>query len=200
MGDWVPDHRLETADEMHVMIEHILTERRHDAAQSQYDVGVCIRSVAAAREAIEEIPVEGSAIAYGETVNAAMDVVCEKFYDSDGEYTSKGMVGDVGSDIYHLLQTQKSPDRIDIDRNEARSCLKTELAELASVMPRPLGGVAEATVKAETKGESGFSYFVKMTYEQLSDERFAIIGKIYCSEDCICPVLEARLECDNYLS
>lgn len=197
MTDLVPDHKLTTAEEMFWAIEHIMIERRGDASRSQYDVEVCVRSVEAAREVFEAVPVEGTAGDYGRAVDAALDTLRENYWDSDGEFTSKGMVGDVGGDVYHLLETQKSTDLVDIDRKEARECLIEEITNLARLAPRPLGGAVEASTKAEFKGPSGFDYFVAMVFERITDERFVVIGKIYSNDSYRFPVLEERLELDD---
>ena len=102
-----PEPKLKTAEEMRKAINRIMKRRLTKANESQYDVMVCIRSVEAARQVFESIPLEGTASDYGHAVEAALGELQENYWDSDGEYTSKGMVGDVGSDVYQLLKAQK---------------------------------------------------------------------------------------------
>ncbi len=99
--------RLKTAEDMHKAIRRIMKRRLKRASESQYDVLVCVRSVDASNEVFESIPIEGTARDYGHAVMAAIDTLQQNYWDTEGEYTSKGMVGDVGSDIYRLLEEQK---------------------------------------------------------------------------------------------
>jgi hypothetical protein len=192
----LPTHRLATADEMSQAIRHILSERDEKAARSQYDVMVCVRSVAAAREAFEEVAVEGTALDYGGVVLAALDVVQDTFYDTDGEYTSRGMVGDVWSDVYQLLESQSAPELAEIDRDEARALLIGEINTLAGLTPQPPTGLGVATVATEAMGAGGKTYFLRMSIEEISDTRFAISGTVYAEESRRFAVLKERLEYD----
>jgi hypothetical protein len=105
-----PEPKLKTAEDMREAINRIMKRRLIQANESQYDVMVCVQSVGAAREVFEGIPVEGTASAYGHAVKAALYALQENYWDSDGEYTSKGLVGDVASDVYQLLEAQKRFD------------------------------------------------------------------------------------------
>ncbi len=192
----LPDHKLATADELRAVVRHIMERCSGEASRSQYDVMVCVRSVAAAREVFEAVPVEGSLEDYGAAVMSALDVLRDEFYDPDGEYTSKGMVGDVGSDVYQLLKSQASADVVDVDREEAGVILTQEINDLARLTPQPPMGLGDATIRADASGPSGADYFVRMTIEHMSDKRFAVAGGIYTSETSRFPVLEERLEFD----
>ncbi len=194
LRDFAPAHKLVSAEEMRSVVDRILRKRRTDAYKSQYDVMVCVRSVDAAEAAIATVPVEGSATEYGQAVDTALDALRENYYDSDGEYTSKGLVGDIGSDVYHVLQTQKSPECIDVDRGEARGCLLREMSTLARLTPKPLGGAIEATVKIDVVGESGVNYFVEMSFEKAEDGGVFMKGFLHADRSCRFPVVEEILE------
>lgn len=196
MADFVPDHKLITAEEMYGVIKHIMARRRVEASQSQYDVMVCVRSVDAATEVFESIPIEGTASDYGHAVEASLSTLRDNYYDDDGEYTSKGMTGDVCSDVYHLLETQKSSELADIDRKEARQVLTEEMNNLAQLTPQPPDGLGVATVKIDVPGASGRQYYVEMVIQEISDERFAILGNIHSNNSYRFPLLEERLEFD----
>ncbi len=92
-----------SASEMRAALDEIIKRRMQDAAHSAYDVSVCVRSVAAAREVIEAIPVRGTAAAYGGRAYTAINRLAGHYRDPDGEYTSKGLIGDVALDIHLLL-------------------------------------------------------------------------------------------------
>ncbi len=189
----LPAHKLVSAQEMHSVIARILQLRRSHAYQSQYDVTVCVRSVDAAEDVIEGIPVEGTAREYGLAVDAALGDLRENYFDSDGEYTSKGLVGDIGGDVYQLLQAQESPDIIDVSRDEAHACLLQEMRQIAKIFPRPFEGALEATMKTEVNGAGGVEYFITMSFEQLPDGAIVMSGGLYTDDAYQYPVLQERL-------
>ncbi len=194
LADFVPDHKLITAGEMYAVIKHIMAKRRVEASQSEYDVMVCVRSVDAATEVFENIPIEGTATEYGYAVAVSLGTLRDDYYDDDGEYTSKGMIGDVCSDLYHLLETQNSSKLADIDRKEARDVLTQEMNTLARLTPQPPDGLGVATIKIDVPGASGRQYFVEMVIQEISGERFAILGNIHSNDSYRFPLLEERLE------
>jgi len=188
-----PNFKLTTVQQMHDAIDRILTGRRKQAYNSQYDVGVCVRSVEAGREAFEKITIKGSVLEYGRSVEKALGKVHNTFYDSSGEYTSRGMIGDVCSDVYQLLEEQKSDNLKVIDMKEARDVLVNEIQELIALTPRPLGDAACANIKLKTVGASGTKYYVAMEYEQKSDSEFDVLGRIYNNSKYQVPILYERL-------
>ncbi len=190
----LPAHRLLTADEMRDAIAGVLVQRQEAAYQSQYDVMVCVRSVAAAHEVFEGVRVEGAPEVYARQVIDAVYDLADTYYDSDGEYTSKGMVGDVASDVYDLLASQTSPGLVDIDRDEVRTHLVEEMETLARLTPKPPAGLGTATVKTEVTGKSGAQYFVRMKIEETPGGGFALFGAAHCSDTDRFPVLQERLE------
>ena len=100
-------HKLKSAREMREAISKILETRSLKAAQSEYDRSVCIRAVAAARDAFESVPVKGSATDYGQAIVAILGELQETYNDPDGEYTSgKAPIGDVCNDVSSLVEGQ----------------------------------------------------------------------------------------------
>ena len=196
MAEFLPKHRLETAQEMHDAISRIIDKRFVDAGQSQYDVAVCVRSVDAARETFKRARLTGEAGAYGDRVLKRLYKLQDDYWDDEGEYTSKGMVGDVASDVYRLLDSQKSSKLVDIDRKEAGALLFDEINDLANLTPQPPSGLGVTTVKTDTSGVSGQQYFIKMVIEEISDERFAISGDIHHNKRYQFPILKQRVEFD----
>ena len=194
MSEILPDHKLLTAHEMYDVMKHIMAGRRVSAGQSQYDVMVCVRSVDAAIRLLECMPIEGAARDYGYAVAAALGSMCDTYNDPDGEYTSKGNLGDVCSDISRLLKSQDSSERTDIDRGEVHEILMLEMNNLAQLTPQPPTGLGVATIKTVAMGADGAQYWVKMTVQETLNARFAILGAIYSHELCCFPVLEERLE------
>lgn len=234
MAEWwaryVPNHKLLTAKEMKKTIGLVVGKLMDEAHESQYDVGVCVRSVQATNAAFKAVPLKGSAGEYGLAVESALSTIEESYWDDAGEHTSKGMIGSLGSDIALILRTQQSDEIINIDRDEARQCLKQEMHELAQLIPVWFGETndtkterksrdklreivlesksqklfqikgmvfsqnndTESVVKTEVTGESGFTYFVKMRYKQISEDTFAIKGAIHSSNVDQFPVLELR--------
>lgn len=84
-----------------------MDDRSIAASQSQYDAKVCVRAVGAARDVFENVPLEGTAIEYGQAVVA---VLRDRYNDSDGEYTSgKAPIGDVCYDVSSLVADQMPP-------------------------------------------------------------------------------------------
>ena len=92
---------------MRQAITRIVAKRSQAAARSEYDVGVCVAAVAAARDVFERVPVEGSAIAYGHAVVTALSALRDDYHDPDGEYTSgTAPIGDVFYDVARLVDAQ----------------------------------------------------------------------------------------------
>ena len=188
-----PNFKLTTVQQMHDAIDRILTGRLKQAYNSQYDVGVCVRSVEAGREAFEKIAVKGTAPEYGRSVEKALGKVHNTFYDSSGEYTSRGMIGDVCSDVYQLLEDQQSDNLKVIDMKEAHNVLVHEIQELITLTPQPLGDAACANIKLKTIGTSGTKYYIAMEYAQKSDSEFDVLGRIYNNSKYQIPILHERL-------
>ncbi len=188
-----PETKLKTAEEMFKAIKRIMKRRLADANKSQYDALVCIRSVDAAREVFEGIPVEGTASDYGNVVLAALHALEERYWDSDGEYTSKGLVGGVCTDVWALLDRQWSLEHPHIDKKEARRVIITEMAELSRSISGPPGDTGETTIKVEAQGKSGTPYYLEITFELRSSKEFDMLGKIYSDESYKILIQEERL-------
>ncbi len=190
---------LKTAEEMSKAIRRIVKRQLSSAQNSQYDVLVCIRSVDAARAVFESVPVEGTAMVYGNAVMAELDKLHETYWDNDGEYTSRGMVGDVCTDVGHLLKRQWSLEHPHIDEKEARTVLIREMAELSRLIPGPPGDTGETVIMIEAQGESGTLYHVATTFEVTAPREFDMHGKIYADETRQILICEDRLEliCDD---
>ena len=188
-----PEPKLNTAQEMFKAVERIMKRRLAEANKSQYDVLVCIRSVDAARAAFEAVPVEGTAMGYGNAVKAALGTLSESYWDSDGEYTSKGLVGGVSSDVWALLDRQWSLEHPNVDKKEARHVIVTEMAELSRSISGPVGESGEAIIKIETQGASGTPYFLEITFQVTAPREFDMLGKIYADEGYQILIQEERL-------
>ncbi len=174
-----PEPELKTAEEMFKAIRRIMKRQLIQANESRYDVMVCIRSVGAASAALEGVPVEGTAIEYGNAVMATLDELHEDFWDSDGEYTSRGRIGDVCFDVDQLLARQWTFEHPEIDVKEARGVLFKETAELSRNLSGPLGKTGENTIKFEAEGPSGRTYYVDVAFEVTAPREFDMLGKIY---------------------
>lgn len=179
-----PEPRLVSAEEMRKAIGRIMKRQLKSANESQYDVLVCIRSVDAARAVFEAVPVEGSALEYGNAVKAELLALGESYWDSDGEYTSKGQVGDVGSDVWSLLEQQWDLEYPDIDKKEARGVLIVEMAKLSRLISDPPGETGETTISIEARGKSGTPYYLKIGFDVKSPREFDMLGNIYADEAC----------------
>jgi hypothetical protein len=177
-----PEPELKTAEEMFKAIRRIMKRRLTKANESQYDVMVCIRSVDAAQVVFERIPVEGRPIGYGNAVQAALDDLRESYWDSEGEYTSKGMVGDVCSDVYDLLHRQYSFKHRNIDKEEASLVIKREMQKVLTSIQTPSAALSEANIKIEAPGKSGTIYYVEIVFEDASNECASMTGSIYSDE------------------
>jgi len=188
-----PNFKLNTVQQMHDAIDRILSGRLRQAYNSQYDVDVCVRSVETGREVFEKIAIKGTALEYGRSVEKALGKVHDTFYDSSGEYTSRGMIGDVCSDVYQLLKDQQSENLKVIDMKEAHGVLVHEIQELIALTPQPLGDAACANIKLKTVGASGTKYYVVMEYVEKPDGIFEVAGKIYNNSKYQIPILYERL-------
>lgn len=179
-----PEPELNTAEEMCKAIRRIVKRQQTRASQSQYDVMVCIRSVSAARAVFEGVPVEGSPIGYANAVKSALDALHEVFWDNDGEYTSRGMVGDVCSDVYQLLDRQYAFKHPNIDEKEVRRVINREMTQIVASMEGPSTALNEANIKTEAQGSSGTTYFLEFTFTDASNDYARVTGKIYSDELC----------------
>lgn len=189
-----PNFRLTTVPQIYDAISIIFRGREKQAYQSQYDVGVCVRSVEAGRVAFKDVPLQGNAMEYCRSVKKAVDQVHKDFYDSSGEYTSRGMIGDVCSDIYQLIEDQQSGKLKEIDMNEAGDVLTREMLELIKLIPRPVGDAVGAVVKAKTEAASGTRYYVRIELLEDPDNDFAVYGQIFNSSKYQVKLLDNRLD------
>lgn len=184
--------KLDTAKQMHAAINKIVGKRAIKASQSQYDMKVCVGAVAAAGDTVRCVPIEGTAIEYGQAVAAVLSELGDTYNDPDGEYTSgKGPIGDVHYDVLGLIDTQISFEHGNVDKKEARRVIITKMAELAhstSLSP------SDAPIKIEAQGASGTRYFLEITFEATSDREFTMLGKVYNDESRQHPVWEERFE------
>ncbi len=179
-----PEPKLASAGEMRRAIGRIMKRQMKSANESQYDVLVCIRSVDAARAVFEAVPVKGSALEYGNAVRAALFALTESYWDDDGEYTSKGLVGGVSSDVWSLLERQWALENPDMDKKEARNVLVTEMAKLSRLISEPPGETGETTIKIEAQGTSGTPYYLEIGFDVKSPREFDMLGKIYADQTC----------------
>lgn len=84
-------------------LDAILERRGRQAAESDYDRGVWISAVAAARDAVEAIPVADHAQAYLGAVEDALDRLFNSYNDTSGDYTNgKAAIGDIRLDVARL--------------------------------------------------------------------------------------------------
>lgn len=194
-----PEPELKSAEEMFKAIRRIMKRQLTKANESQYDVMVCIRSVCAAQEVFERIPVEGRPIGYGNAVKAALDALRETYWDSDGEYTSKGMVGDVCFDVHELLDRQYSFKHRNIDKEEVSLVIKEEMENVLASIQTPSAALNEASIKIEAQGKSGTVYYVEIVFEDATDEHASMTGRIYSDEfyENLIEVGSARLFSDD---
>ena len=94
---------LTTAKEMHAAILDIVEKRSIEAGQSQYDRKVCISAIAAARNVVMAVPIDGAAETYRRSVLTALEPVFDTYNHSDGQYTyGKSSIGNVFYDILGL--------------------------------------------------------------------------------------------------
>lgn len=188
---------MESPQKIHDAIKRLLDKRDKDALASQYDVAVCINSVAAARRGFEAIPVGGDAKQYAQDVLDILSKLADEFYDSDGEYTSKGLIGDIYLDVCQYFKAQISDEHAHIDKKEARRVLIQEMAELSRHITEPTSVLTEASIKLEATGSSGTQYYLDVTFTATSKRDFTMIGKIYDDEAYGASILEERLELIN---
>ena len=96
-----------TAAALRKKIDRILKTRAEKAAQSEYDISVCVRAVRAASDAVDSIPVHGDVRLYHRAVLQALSRLSETYNDSSGEYTNgRAAIGDVHLDIMALAQSE----------------------------------------------------------------------------------------------
>ena len=185
---------MESPQKIHDTIKRLLDKRDKDALASQYDVAVCINSVEAARHGFEAIPVRGTAKQYAQDVLAVLSKLADEFYDSDGAYTSKGLIGDIYSDVYQYIKAQIPDEHAHIDKKEARHVLIQEMAELSQHITEPASVLIETCIKFEATGSSGTQYYLDVTFTATSKRDFTMIGKIYDDAAYGASILEERLE------
>ncbi len=178
---------------MHNAIKRILDKRDKEALASQYDVAVCINSVEAARQGFEAVPIQGTAKQYAQDVLDILSELREEFYDSDGEYTSKGMIGDVYFDVSAYIETQIPDPFAHIDKKEVRKVLIQEMAELSNNLTAPVSVLVETSIKFEATGSSGAQYFLAVTFEATSMREFTMIGNIYENDEYGSSIMEEKL-------
>ncbi len=177
-----PEPELKTVEEMFKAIRRIMKRQAIKASESQYDVMVCVRSVDAAKAVFEAVPVKGRPIGYGNAVMSALDALHEIFWDDEGEYTSRGMVGDVCFDVEQLLDRQYTFKHRNIDEKEVRLLLNQEMEQIIASIQTPSIALNEANIKTEVQGANNTTYYVEFTFEGASDEYASVIGKIYSDE------------------
>jgi len=185
---------MSTPQEMRRSIKRIIDKRDKKALESQYDVSVCINSVAAARRGFETVPVQGTTKQYALAVLEVLSKLTDEFYDSDGEYTSKGMIGDVYLDVSQYIETQISDEQAHIDKIEARKILIREMAELSRRLTVPTSILVETSIKFDATGISGRQYYLTATFVATAKHEFTMIGNIYDNDEYITSIMEERLE------
>ncbi len=182
MTDFLPRYRLDTPEEMHDVISYIIKRSMKAAYNCEYDVPVFVHSVQYAQDVFDAIPVEKTAMEYGEKVEDALCKAWGDFYDSDGEYTSRGMIGDVYFKISELVEKQKEPTLRTVDRQEALECLREEMETLTHLASSSMqGDITDTltTVKTDVKGESGVKYYIKMQFETSVDGQTLLNGSVF---------------------
>lgn len=81
-------------------IMEIVDDHSHKAAESEYDRGVAIRAIAAAREEIDHIASEISDRKCKDKIVEALELLKLGYNDTDGQYTNgKGVIGSLIDDI-----------------------------------------------------------------------------------------------------
>ncbi len=186
--------KLDTAEQMSTAIEAIVEKRSIEASESQYDRKVCILAVSAAGDVVRRVPIEGTAIEYGQAVAASLGNLEKTYNDPDGEYTSgRGSVCGVYYDVLGLIDTQVSIELGDVDRQEARQIIIREMAELAHSLSGPLSGFVDSLIKTKITGTSGTGYFLEFSFEATSDREFTMLGKIFGDEYRRLVILEEQL-------
>lgn len=70
------------------------------AGESEYDRGVAVAAIAAARKTILAVPIGTDVSAYHAGVRAALERLHARYHDPDGQYTSgKGVIGSLIDDL-----------------------------------------------------------------------------------------------------
>jgi len=179
---------------MHRAIKRIMDKRDAEALTSQYDVSVCINSVAAARQGFLSVPVQGTAKQYAQNILDILSKHTDEFWDPDGEYTSKGMIGDVYFDVSEYIDTQIPNEFAHIDKEEVRKVLIQEMAELSRNLTVPASVLVETSIKFEATGGSGTEYFLAVTFVATSMREFTMIGNIYENNEYSTSIMEDRME------
>ena len=83
-----------------------------------------------------------------------------------------------------------------MDRIEAYKLLTEQMKNLAQAVPRPNRCLLDAETEFDVMGESGTRYHVEMVVEQVSDQRFAVRGKIHDNNSYQFTLMEERMEFD----
>ena len=85
-------------------VANIVTMHRKKASESAYDHKVAIMAVGSAANLIEQFNWTGDLQADLEQLVPSLESFRDKYYDSDGEYTSgKGEIGSLLADLRYLL-------------------------------------------------------------------------------------------------
>lgn len=83
-------------------VQHLIEKHHKQAVESPYDYKVSILAIGAARDVIDGVDVSLSDQAYAQQVIEQLTQLRERYYDSEGEYTSgKGEIGSLLSDIVY---------------------------------------------------------------------------------------------------
>ncbi len=189
------ERKLDTAEQMHAAINKFVENHAIEASESAYDRKVCILAVSAAGDTIRRVPVEGTAIEYGQAVAAVLGELQDSYSDPDGEYTSgKGPIGGVYYDVLGLVGTQISFEHGDVDTKEARGIIIRQMAELAHSISGPPREAGAAPIEIEVQGASGVRYILEITFEKTSDREFTMLGKIYGEASRQYPLMEEQLD------
>lgn len=86
-------------------VEELVAKHQQYAVESPYDFKVSIRAIGAARSVIEDIDKNLSDEEYLALAVTKLTDLRERYYDSEGEYTSgKGEIGSLLNDISYLAE------------------------------------------------------------------------------------------------
>ena len=86
-------------------VDNIINVHSLKAQQSSYDRDTCVLAVLSAREAILNIPNELIGDAYSQAVLETLEVLFNRYHDTDGEFTSgRSVIGAILDDIRVVLK------------------------------------------------------------------------------------------------
>ena len=83
-----------------------------------------------------------------------------------------------------------------MDRIEAYKLLTEQMRNLAQVAPHRDDDLMDAKTEIDVLGDSGIRYHVEMVVERISDQRFAVLGKIHDNNSYQFTLLEERMVFD----